>query len=357
PMLTGNVEDTTATVVVTVDGIEYAATNNADGSWTLADNTLPALDDGETTITVTATDAAGNDATNTGTINVDTVGINVSVDALVTNDTSPALSGSIDDATATVIVTVNGIEYDATNNGNGTWTLADNELAALTEGEIAVSVVATDAANNSSEAATGTITLDLTAPTVTVTSITTSDTTPALNGTVNDNDATVVVTVNSIEYDATNNGNGTWTLADNELATLTEGEIAVSVVATDAANNSSDAATGTITVDLTAPAVAVTSITTNDTTPLLTGTVEDNEATVIVTVNGIEYEATNNADGTWTLADNELAALSEGEIAVSVVATDAANNSSDAATGTITVDLTAPTVAVTSITTNDTTPL
>ncbi|MEG3755582.1 type I secretion C-terminal target domain-containing protein, partial [Psychromonas arctica] len=45
-----------------------------------------------------------------------------------------------------------------------------------------------------------------------------------------------------------------------------------------------------------------------------------------------------------TLADNELAALSEGEIAVSVVATDAANNSSDAATGTITLDLTSPTV-------------
>ncbi|MDN2665070.1 Ig-like domain-containing protein, partial [Psychromonas sp. 14N.309.X.WAT.B.A12] len=168
-------------------------------------------------------------------------------------DTTPALSGTVNDNDATVVVTVNGIEYDATNNGNGTWTLADNELVALTEGEIAVSVVATDTANNSSDAATGTITLDLTAPTVAVTSITTNDTTPALTGTVNDNDATVVVTVNDIEYDATNNGNGTWTLADNELAALTEGEIAVSVVATDTANNSSDAATGTITLDLTAP--------------------------------------------------------------------------------------------------------
>ncbi|MDN2665071.1 Ig-like domain-containing protein, partial [Psychromonas sp. 14N.309.X.WAT.B.A12] len=165
------------------------------------------------------------------------------------------------------------------------------------------------------------------------------DTTPALTGTVNDNDATVVVTVNDIEYDATNNGNGTWTLADNELAALTEGEIAVSVVATDTANNSSDAATGTITLDLTAPTVAVTSITTNDTTPALSGTVNDNDATVVVTVNGIEYDATNNGNGTWTLADNELVALTEGEIAVSVVATDTANNSSDAATGTITLDL------------------
>ncbi|RBW47031.1 hemolysin, partial [Psychromonas sp. B3M02] len=43
-----------------------------DGTWTLADNTLPALDDGETVITVTASDAAGNSATNTGTVEVDT---------------------------------------------------------------------------------------------------------------------------------------------------------------------------------------------------------------------------------------------------------------------------------------------
>ncbi|RBW47929.1 hypothetical protein DS885_00330, partial [Psychromonas sp. B3M02] len=139
--------------------------------------------------------------------------------------------------------------------GNGTWTLADDGLAALTEGEIAVSVVATDTANNSSEVANGTITLDVTAPTVTVESIITNDTTPALTGTVDDNDAAVVVTVNGVEYDATNNGNGTWTLADNALTALTEGEIAVSVVATDTANNSSEVANGTITLDVTVPVV------------------------------------------------------------------------------------------------------
>uniref|UniRef100_UPI0025AF5A1D beta strand repeat-containing protein n=1 Tax=Psychromonas sp. 14N.309.X.WAT.B.A12 TaxID=2998322 RepID=UPI0025AF5A1D len=178
-----------------------------------------------------------------------------SVDSIITNDTTPAITGTIDDPTAAVVVTVNDIEYTATNNGNGTWTLADNELAALTEGEIAVSVVATDTANNSSDVATGTITVDLIAPTVAVTSITTNDTTPAITGTIDDPTAAVVVTVNDIEYTATNNGNGTWTLADNELAALTEGDIAVSVVATDTANNSSDVATGTITIDLTAPTV------------------------------------------------------------------------------------------------------
>jgi hypothetical protein len=36
------VNDPTATVVVTVDGVDYPAVNNGDGTWTLADNTLPA---------------------------------------------------------------------------------------------------------------------------------------------------------------------------------------------------------------------------------------------------------------------------------------------------------------------------
>ncbi|MBM9552858.1 hypothetical protein JRZ81_18450 [Acinetobacter nosocomialis] len=37
----GTVNDPTAKVVVTVDGVAYPAVNNGDGTWTLADNTLP----------------------------------------------------------------------------------------------------------------------------------------------------------------------------------------------------------------------------------------------------------------------------------------------------------------------------
>ena len=40
----GTVDDPTATISVTVDGKTYAATNNGDGTWTLADDTIaPAL--------------------------------------------------------------------------------------------------------------------------------------------------------------------------------------------------------------------------------------------------------------------------------------------------------------------------
>ncbi|NUG13554.1 hemolysin, partial [Acinetobacter seifertii] len=72
PALTGTVTDPTATVVVTVDGVNYPATNNGDGTWTLADNTLPTLTDGPHTITVTATDPAGNEGTGSAVLTVDT---------------------------------------------------------------------------------------------------------------------------------------------------------------------------------------------------------------------------------------------------------------------------------------------
>ncbi|MFI8127178.1 Ig-like domain-containing protein, partial [Acinetobacter sp. ABJ-A23_2] len=77
PALTGTVNDPTATVVVTVNGVEYPAVNNGNGTWTLADNTLPVLADGPHTVTVTATDPAGNVSTTSAVVTVDTAAANL----------------------------------------------------------------------------------------------------------------------------------------------------------------------------------------------------------------------------------------------------------------------------------------
>ncbi|MCY2825404.1 beta strand repeat-containing protein, partial [Acinetobacter baumannii] len=129
------------------------------GTWTLADNTLPTLADGPHTITVTATDAAGNVGNDTAVVTIDTSLPVVSLDDLTTNDTTPALTGAIDDPTATVVVNVDGIDYPATNNGDGTWTLADNTLPALIDGPHTVAVTATDPAGNTATD-TATLTID-----------------------------------------------------------------------------------------------------------------------------------------------------------------------------------------------------
>ncbi|NUE94360.1 Ig-like domain-containing protein, partial [Acinetobacter seifertii] len=353
PALTGTVNDPTAKVVVTVDGVNYPATNNGDGTWTLADNTLPVLADGPHTITVTATDPAGNVGTTNAVVTVDTTAPVVALNDVLTNDSTPALTGTVTDPTATVVVTVDGVNYPATNNGDGTWTLADNTLPTLTDGPHTITVTATDPAGN---VGTGSavLTVDTTAPVVALNDVLSNDSTPALTGTVTDPTATVVVTVDGVNYPATNNGDGTWTLADNTLPVLADGPHTITVTATDPAGN---VGTGSavLTVDTTAPVVALNDVLTNDSTPALTGTVTDPTATVVVTVDGVNYPATNNGDGTWTLADNTLPVLADGPHTITVTATDPAGN---VGTGSavLTVDTTAPVVALNDVLTNDSTP-
>ncbi len=71
----------------------------------------------------------------------------ITVDTLVTNDTTPELTGTIDDASAVIHVTVSGPwptqTHPATNNG-ATWTLADNILSSITPGIREVTVTAWD---------------------------------------------------------------------------------------------------------------------------------------------------------------------------------------------------------------------
>ncbi|CAB9493000.1 BapA/Bap/LapF family large adhesin [Alteromonas macleodii] len=335
PALTGTVDDPTATVVVTIDGNDYTATNNGDGTWTLADDVVATLAEGSYPTSVTATDDAGNTDTDTGTVVIDTTAPTVAINDLTTNDTTPELTGTVNDPNAVVVVTIDGNDYTATNNGDGTWTLADNAVAVLAEGSYPTSVTATDAAGNT-VTNTGTVVIDTTAPTVAINDLTTNDTTPELTGTVNDPNAVVVVTIDGNDYTATNNGDGTWTLADNVVATLAEGSYPTSVSATDAAGNTVTN-TGTVVIDTTAPAVAINDLTTNDTTPELTGTVNDPNAVVVVTIDGNDYTATNNGDGTWTLADNIVALLAEGNYTAVVTATDAVGNVATD-TGTVVID-------------------
>ncbi|MGI2784573.1 Ig-like domain-containing protein, partial [Vibrio alginolyticus] len=143
-------------VTVTVDGADYTATNNGDGTWTLVDNMLASLTDNSYTVTVTATDEAGNQGVASGTLVVDTVGPIVTVNEVTTNDTTPVLVGTVNDATANITVTVNGVDYSVTNNGDGSWTLADDTLASLADNSYTVTVTATDEAGNQGTA-TGTL--------------------------------------------------------------------------------------------------------------------------------------------------------------------------------------------------------
>ncbi|WP_252355890.1 Ig-like domain-containing protein, partial [Acinetobacter baumannii] len=366
PALTGTVNDPTATVVVNVDGTDYPAVNNGDGTWTLADNTLPVLADGPHTITVTATDAAGNAGTDTAVVTIDTTAPNAPVlDPINATDpvSGTAEAGSTvtvtypDGTTATVVAGTDG-SWSVPNPGNlvdgdtvtatatdpagntslpGTGTVsADITAPVVALDDDTVTATATDPAGNTSLPGTGTVSADITAPVVALDDVLTNDSTPALTGTVNDPTATVVVNVDGTDYPAVNNGDGTWTLADNTLPALADGPHTITVTATDAAGNVGND-TAVVTIDTSVPVVSLDDLTTNDTTPALTGAIDDPTATVVVNVDGIDYPATNNGDGTWTLADNTLPALIDGPHTVTVTATDPAGNTATD-TATLTID-------------------
>ncbi|EPI4607799.1 Ig-like domain-containing protein, partial [Acinetobacter baumannii] len=322
-------------VTVVINGQTYTATvDSTAGTWTVS---VPGSDltaDADKTIDakVTFTDAAGNSSSvnDTHTYTVDTVAPNAPVLNPI-NATDP-VSGQAEPGSTVTVTYPDGTTATVVAGPDGSWSVPNP--GNLVDGDT-VTATATDPAGNTSLPGTGTVSADITAPVVALDDVLTNDSTPALTGTVNDPTATVVVNVDGVDYPAVNNGDGTWTLADNTLPALTDGPHTITVTATDAAGNVGND-TAVVTVDTTAPVVTFADVSTNDTTPALTGTIDDPTATVVVTVDGVDYPAVNNGDGTWTLADNTLPVLADGPHTVSVTATDVAGNVSTPVTGTVT---------------------
>ncbi|RUK24740.1 Ig-like domain-containing protein, partial [Acinetobacter baumannii] len=362
PALTGTVNDPTATVVVNVDGIDYPAVNNGDGTWTLADNTLPVLTDGPHTITVTATDAAGNAGTDTGVVTVDTAapntaGVTFAIDSVTADNVINAseAAGNVTitgvlknipaDATNTAVtVVINGVTYNATvDKTAGTWTVSVPGIGLTADADktIDAKVTFTDAAGNSSSVNdTQTYTVDTVAPNAPV--LDPINATDPVSGQAEPGSTVTVTYPDGTTATVVAGTDGSWSVPNP--GNLVDGDT-VTATATDPAGNTSLPGTGTVSADITAPVVALDDVLTNDSTPALTGTVNDPTATVVVNVDGVDYPAVNNGDGTWTLADNTLPTLADGPHTITVTATDAAGNVGND-TAVVTIDTVAPNAPV-----------
>ena len=116
-------------------------------------------------------DAAGNallqsEPSTDETFNIDNSVPVLTVDSSWTNDSTPALTGTVDGSSLSVAVTVAGQQVSATNAG-GVWSVSDGTLGTLSDGTYDVLAVATDAAGNTgTDASFGELTVDTTAPAV-----------------------------------------------------------------------------------------------------------------------------------------------------------------------------------------------
>ena len=336
---------------------------------------------GNNLITVTATDAAGNESSVSGTL---TIVIDVTAPSAPstpdlaagsdsgssnsddnTSDTTPTFTGTAE-ADSIVKIFIDGVEAGSGVATGGNYSITVNVLP---DGVFAVTSTATDAAGNTSGASSAlSLTVDTTAPSAPSTpDLTsgddsgssnsddlTSNTTPGLSGTA-EAGAGIEIFVDGVsDGTASADGSGNWTYTiQGALAT---GARVITAKATDAAGNVSVASTGlTVTIDTTAPSapsaadLAAASDTgtldsddlTNDTTPTLAGTAEAN-ASIEVFVDGVS-DGTTSADGSGDWTYTIQSALTTGVRTITAKATDAAGNESVASTGLdVTIDVTAP---------------
>ena len=234
---------------------------------------------------------------------VDLTPPSITVNSQISDDATPEITGTIDDPTASVSVVVGGTGYVGVNNGDGTWTLPDGAITVdLADDTYDVSVTSIDAVGNIGfDLSSDELVVDTTAPIITIDFLTTNDNRPQITGTINEATIAINVIIDSIAYSATNHGDGTWSIADDTILTpLADGTYTILATAFDLAGNPAfDSSFSELTIDTVAPVVSVNALVTNDTTPELTGLVDDVNASVNVNVDGIDYAATNNGNGTW----------------------------------------------------------
>ncbi|MAM63597.1 Ig-like domain-containing protein [Maritimibacter sp. UBA3975] len=360
--LTGMAEPGSA-IEVKMGGNSYTTTATSSGSWTV---TVPSSDissgDYTATLTVTATDAAGNVNTAASTIRVDTDGavtINPGTGAggevvfnSVTQASTLQLTGTTEPG-STVTVEVQGSSYTATVGAGGAWT-AVIPGGGVSSGEYTtqITVNATDRAGNTTST-TGTLLVD-TQNTVSVMSgFAGSD--GVINGVeaaggvtftgMGEPGASVSVMFQGQSHSATVSSSGAWsaTFAGGEIPTGVY-QAPLTVVSTDIAGNTSSA-TELVSVD-TFTSVQATIMGTGADGVLngaesvagltLSGLAEPG-AQVSVTLGGATRSVTAEANGSWSLVYPN-GTIPGGEYAadVTVTARDAAGNT---ATATTTIDI------------------
>jgi hypothetical protein len=277
PQLSGTVNDPApssglqSVMTVVIHGVtdpNFTRTINGtvNGSAWTAPVPLPVLPDGAYTITASVTDNANNKGTGSGTLFVDTHVPGVTVNALVTNDNTPTLTGTVSDPSPssgapTVKVTVGNQTLTAIVTG-GNWSVT--VPTALADGQYTVTATATDPAGNIGTG-TGSLTVDVVAPTVTVNTITSGDTTPTLTGTILDPApssgikpamSVLIKGISNPAFTLTITGtatNTTWTATVPDSSPLPIGTYFAIATITDNANNSgSSSATSTVNVTIVA---------------------------------------------------------------------------------------------------------
>ncbi|MDL2330345.1 Ig-like domain-containing protein, partial [Desulfosarcina sp. OttesenSCG-928-A07] len=376
-------------------------TANDGGQWTLTPGTN--LAEGEYTFTASVVNAAGNTDSTTFKLTIDTTAPDApKIDTVIddvggnqgpltsgdtTDDTTPTFIGKDGEPGSTIIIYDGdgGIVGSSVVDKNGDWTITTNPLP---EGPHDLTLTATDEAGNESTKTDFTVIVDTVGPTKSaiITSIEDDNGSDPHDFITNDDTLIIWAQVSEPliqgEFVQISVDNGvTWQRAVLDQAS---GKYALDLTSTpfadgtytfvsrvvDTAGNPGPASAQIVVIDLTPPtdnnAVAITAYTddigaftgdfasgtsTDDTTPLLKGTVsglEPGDYVVVKVAAGSGQPTTLgvavvSADGTWVYQVLDSQALPEGDYTFTAIITDKAGNEGTVSNNfALTVDLTAP---------------
>ncbi|WP_375195977.1 Ig-like domain-containing protein [Sphingobium sp.] len=364
PTFSGTAENN-ATITIR-DGGTILGTATADGTGAWSFTPAAPLGEGPHSITLTASDAAGNVSTPTAafTFSVDTTApaapalssvtddvspqAGLITDGGATNDTTPVFAGTAE-ANAVIRIYDNGVQIDSvTANGSGGWIWSPT----LGEADYSLTFTATDAAGNEGvPSAAFALRVDTSAPAAPLLDPTDGN---SVTGTA-EAGATVTVTASSGATETTvADSFGRWLVTFTPA--LSNGDT-VSATATDAAGNASGSSPAQIVdngLDTTPPAPPLvviaddaapvtgplsSGVSTNDATPVISGTAEAGATITIYDLGVVIGTTAADGLGNWTY----IPTLAEGAHSLTVTATDAANNESlNTAPFLLTVDTSPP---------------
>ena len=377
-------------LTVTINNVEYTTAVQADGSWSVGVTAaqVSAWPAGTINIAVSGESSAGNPISITHPVTVDLTPAAITINTIATDDVingaekgaDLTLSGTTTNVEAgqTVTVTFGGKNYTASVASDGSWsaTVPAADLALLTDGSASAQASVSNI-NGNSASAVHNYSVDSSAPTIIINTVasdnivnaseadagvTVSGSTTAEAGRI------VTVTLNSPTvqtYQATVQADGSWSIniPAADLEALTDGSHTLTAMVNDKAGNPAST-THNLAVDLTVPVLTINTIAGDDIINaaehgqalVISGSSTGGEAgdVVTVTLNSKTYTTTLDASGNWSVGvpAADVTALGSGPQTVTATVTDAAGNS-DSETHTVTVNLTAPTIGINTIATDD----
>ncbi|PSV00881.1 Ig-like domain-containing protein [Photobacterium kishitanii] len=345
--------DKGASVVLTVDGVDYKTTVGADGKWSIS---LGEMIEGKHKFTLSLSDTAGNNSNvEHGTFVIDTVseltgGLSSKSDSgesdsdKYTKVKAPQFEGSAE-AGSKIVVTVDGKSINSTADSNGHWSLVWGED--ISDGSHKLAIKATDVTGNVAVKESD-FTIDTVAPTkpsVTLLNDTGDDKTdfitknnhPELGGVISSGEK-VVLTISNVTYQSpddiklVSNSDGTVSWSFKVPHALTDDTYDFTLKVVDRAGNDSQT-TGSVVVDTSGSlsfnlsAGSDSGVKNDDKTqsgtPVFVGSA-DPFSIVTIHINNHDYSTKSDKYGKWSLKVTDD--LAHGDYKYTIKSKDAAGN-------------------------------